>query len=474
MFPGTSDLTAAAVLASARGARDQEDAAAARVLAAAVQWAHLHTVTDLDDAATWWTGSKTLGQDTGIPIAGQGCPLVSEFAVAEFATTLGMTQDSGRHLVGQALELAHRLPRLWARVQDGSLPAWRARRVAEHTLHLTLEAAAFVDQMVAPFAHKTGPAQTQRLIDEAIARFMPQTAKEIAERAAEQRYVTIEHQQVSYTGTSRIHGELDLPDALDLEDALQRGAEHLKALGSTDTLDVRRAATLGALARGQQVLELEPDQDRDEDGSSKGGFEAPLALRTSTTEEGRGTARTSTTERGSNREVVLYAHLAADAIRSGLPQAPAWVDNAGGQLLTAAQVADWCHRPDLTGVIVKHVIDLNENITCTGYQPSPRLVEQVRLRDRTCVYPHCHRPARACDLDHVIAHHEGGTTSSDNLACLCRLHHRLKTHGGWTYQMITPGVFLWHSPHGHTWQRDRTGTTHLTPPTVDRPDPPDQ
>jgi hypothetical protein len=446
-------LDAAAVLASARGARAAADAAEAQLLADAVEWAHLHTVEDLDEAATWWSGSRTMGQDTGIPIAGPGCPLVSEFAVAEFATALKMGQESGRHYVGQALELAHRLPRLWARVQAGSLPAWRARRVAEHTLHLSVEAAGFVDRMVAPYAHKTGPAQTQRIIDEAVARFMPEHAREQAERAAEQRYVTIELQQVSFVGTSRIHGELDLPDALDLEDALQRGAEQLKALGSTDTLDVRRAAALGALARGQQVLEFQP---------TEGGPEDP------------GTAPTATTGRGSKREVVLYAHLAADAVRSGIREAPAWVDDGGGQLLTAGQVADWCGRPDLTGVVVKHVIDLNENITCTGYQPSPRLIEQVRLRDRTCVFPHCNRPARACDLDHIVAHAEGGSTSSDNLACLCRLHHRLKTHGGWTYQMVRPGVFLWQSPRGHHWRRDRTGTTDLTPPTVDRPDPPDQ
>jgi hypothetical protein len=446
-------LDAAAVLASARGARAAADAAEAQLLADAVAWAHLHTVEDLDDAATWWSGSRTMGQDTGIPIAGPGCPLISEFAVAEFATALKMGQETGRHYVGQALELAHRLPRLWARVQAGSLPAWRARRVAEHTLHLSEEAAGFVDQMVAPYAHKTGRAQTQRIIDDAIARFMPEHAREQAERAAEQRYVTIEHQQVSFAGTSRIHGELDLPDALDLEDALQRGAEQLKALGNHDTLDVRRATALGALARGQQMLEFES---------------AAVSA-----------GKTSTTAPKSRREVVLYAHLSADAVRSGTREAPAWVDNAGGRLLTAGQVADWCGRADLTGVIVKHVIDLNENITCTGYQPSPRLIEQVRLRDRTCVFPHCNRPARACDLDHIVAHAEGGSTSSDNLACLCRLHHRLKTHAGWSYQMVRPGVFLWRSPRGHRWRRDRTGTTDLTPPIVGPPGeppgpPPDQ
>jgi hypothetical protein len=107
------------------------------------------------------------------------------------------------------------------------------------------------------------------------------------------------------------------------------------------------------------------------------------------------------------------------------------------------------------------------------------LAEQVRLRDRHCVYPYCTRPARLCDLDHVIAYDDGGTTESSNLACLCRLHHRLKTHGGWSYQMLELGVFLWRSPYGYLYRRDANGTEDLTPKPVPPPDqstsdPPDQ
>src|SRR5689334_6901557 len=182
MDSGTTTLDAAAVLADAREFRRAANTAEAGLLVKAVEWAHLHTVTDLDDAATWWVPG---GGDTGIPIAGDGCPLVSEFAVAEFATALGITQGSGRHLVGQALELFHRLPKLWARVQAGSLAPWRARRIAEETLGLSVEAAGFVDDQVAPFAHRTGVAQTQRLVQTAIARYMPETAKELREKAAD-------------------------------------------------------------------------------------------------------------------------------------------------------------------------------------------------------------------------------------------------------------------------------------------------
>ena len=108
MISGTQTLDAATILADARAARAVANAAEAQVLADAVAWAQLHTVTDIDQAATVLVEH---GRDTGIPIAGQGCPLIAEFAVAEFATALGLSAAAGRNLVGQALELAHRLPK---------------------------------------------------------------------------------------------------------------------------------------------------------------------------------------------------------------------------------------------------------------------------------------------------------------------------------------------------------------------------
>ena len=245
--------TPAEVLAAARRARAAAHAAEAEVLAAAVAWAHLHRVETLAEAATWPAGH---GQDTGIALAGEGAPLVGEFAVAELASVLGLSVGSGRNLLAHALELAHRLPRLWARVQDGSLPPWRARRIAEETLVLSAEAAGWVDAQVAAHAHRVGPAQTDRLVEEAIARFMPGYAAERRERAAEARFLDVEHDQVSFAGTSRVIGELDLADALDLDAAVRHGADQLRAAGSMDPLDVRRAAALGSLARGEGPLRL--------------------------------------------------------------------------------------------------------------------------------------------------------------------------------------------------------------------------
>ena len=139
----------------------------------------------------------------------------------------------------------------------------------------------------------------------------------------------------------------------------------------------------------------------------------------------------------------------------------------GQRLVLLDQVKDWC-GDSRTKVTVKPVIDLNAQLSTPAYEVPDRIREQVILRDRTCVFPWCTRPARGCDIDHVIAHDhdaeaEGrpqpGPTQTDNLAALCRFHHRLKTHTAWRYRMVEPGVFEWTSPHGHHYRRDRTGTT---------------
>ena len=112
-------------------------------------------------------------------------------------------------------------------------------------------------------------------------------------------------------------------------------------------------------------------------------------------------------------------------------------------------------------------------LSAPGYAIPDRIREHVILRDRTCVFPWCTRPARGCDVDHITpydhtADTEGrpqpGPTTTTNLAALCRFHHRLKTHTAWRYEMVEPGVYEWMSPHGHRFRRDQH-RQHRTGPT---------
>ncbi|CAA9273090.1 MAG: hypothetical protein AVDCRST_MAG76-3489 [uncultured Acidimicrobiales bacterium] len=62
--------------------------------------------------------------------------------------------------------------------------------------------------------------------------------------------------------------------------------------------------------------------------------------------------------------------------------------------------------------------------------PSQRLALDVR--DGGCVFPGCARPPGWCDAHHLISWLDGGTSDLANLALLCRRHHRLHHHSGWT------------------------------------------
>jgi hypothetical protein len=168
----------AGVLAHARAQRRVEDDAAREVLQAAARWASMHSIESLVGPIDEW-------HESCLSLGGEGCPEVAEFAVVEFAAAMGRSTESGRRYLSHAVEGYYRLPRCWARLLAGELPAWRLAFIAERTICLSPEAAAFVDAKVAPFAHKIGPAQLGRLIEEAKARFDPEATEAERQAAAE-------------------------------------------------------------------------------------------------------------------------------------------------------------------------------------------------------------------------------------------------------------------------------------------------
>ena len=97
------------------------------------------------------------------------------------------------------------------------------------------------------------------------------------------------------------------------------------------------------------------------------------------------------------------------------------------------------------------------------YRPTPAQSRFVRTRDRTCRQPGCYSRAAWADLDHVIPHARAGPTDCANLCCLCRRHHRLKTHAdGWRFEMRPDGLLSVTTP---------SGVTRTTRPPGMRPQP---
>jgi hypothetical protein len=149
------------LLAAARSAKARSEDADREVLRAALAWAVMHPAETVDDAAGYPTGG-----DQAVPIAGEGTPLVAEFAVCEFGAALGLNATAAKGLVGQAVELRYRLPRCWAQVTAGQVPAWKAKMAARETMSLSKTAAGEVDKTLAPVLGRSGIIVIHRIVEE--------------------------------------------------------------------------------------------------------------------------------------------------------------------------------------------------------------------------------------------------------------------------------------------------------------------
>lgn len=413
---------------------------------AIVAWADTHTVDSPDGAVTL----TERGLDTGVPIAGPGAPLVSEFGLMELIAVLERSPDGGRSYVGKVVERAWRLPGLYTAVLTGRCRSYRALEVADHTRMLSPQAAAHVDRHLAPVAGTCSWAQIERLITEAITRFDPDTAEERRRAAADQRRFDIDHDTT--TGLAHVDGLLDTADAIDLDTAVGRRATLLGRLGAEDTLDVRRSIAAGELARADLHLDLLVEQPA--------------------------TGETVTIP---GRKVELHVHLTDTAIAAVASEHELDEATCVGRLdqtrspVATTQIRDWLTRPGTT-VIVRPVIDITGHAPVDSYEIPERHRRHVELRDHTCRFPWCARPAQACDLDHAEPHADGGPTCPCNEVPLCRRHHRAKTHRALLYTVIEPGTYLWTSRHHHRWLVDPTGTRPLDHHDHDRPtvQPPDE
>jgi hypothetical protein len=365
----------ATVLAYARAHKRDEDQAAREVMKAAAAWAAMHSTESLVGPVDQW-------HEQALPLGGEGCPEVAEFAVLEFGAALGKSTPAGRHYLAQAVEGHYRLVECWKRLVAGVLPAWKLGVIADRTITLPPAAARFVDRHVAAVAHSIGAAQLTRLIEEAIARFDPDRAEAERQAAAETRRLDVDLAHAGVDGTVHVEGDLDLADAIDFNTAIAQDAHQQLLAGSTESLDVRRSIAAGNLARNQLAFQLETPEDPDN-------------------------PKTKPTK--PKRQVVLHVHLEQAAIHGaghGEGQLARVQETPGP--VTAEQVRTWCGNPD-TQITVQPVLDLADHIHVNAYQASSRLKLQTFLRDHVCAFPYCYRPAETCDCEHRVPHeHDGG------------------------------------------------------------------
>ncbi len=454
------DKTAQETLAMLAEQRRRQDQAAARELVAVTHWADLHRVDDSADPVltdpveaqrSRECGQPVLGREGQLWLAGEGVFAVEEFAVSQVATVLGVPETAARSYLGQSLELRERLPRCWAKVMVGELPAWKGRQIAAETIALNPAAAAYVDAHLAPFVAKMSLSRILRCVHAAIIRHDRPLAAERAKTAGETRGVWVDD---DIDGTSRITAVTNTPDAVAFDAAVHQVATDLHTLGSTAPEQVRRATAVGILADPQHALDLHtialaPDStDTTDTPDSSGTGEADAVV-----------SRRSLRSLLNHQGPTFHIHLHTDATEGLSPVAR--VQGYGPQSLET--IERWLADLGAAATVkLTPVVDLTEHISVDAYE-NPRLRAQVEHRDHGCRFPWCGRQGRF-DADHIdpyVPPDDGGPpdqTNTANLARLCRFHHRVKTHGGWHYRRQPDDTLLWTSPQGRTYTVDQHGT----------------
>ena len=435
-------------------ARKVADEAECEILELAVAWAHAHPDLDADGVEKPWAvrGPASVWQpgeyDASVAASGDeevvewcGVAGVAWDAPAAFAAANAMTTTAGRSLIRDALVLRHRLPQVWARVLAGEVQAWRARRIAQSVLGAHADVVEDLDTRIAPIADTVGTVTLDRTIDDIMLRLHAEEREIKQLEDLDARYVNLVEGSINDTGIADLMARGDWKDLHDLDRTLSAIAACLKEQGCTESLDVRRSMALGILADPERAHAMLT------------GADAPAPAR---------------------KQIVLHLHLSEAALGGNEVIGR---NTATGNPMLAEQIREWCSRTD-THVTIKPVRDLNDaaGSHVAAYEIPDRLRETVTLLHPTCVYPWCTTPSSRCDLDHIVAYDRGGATSTETLAPLCRHHHRLKTHTGWTYRSLdpddpfsAPGAYLWTDPYGNSYLRTRTGTQIVATAAVDDP-----
>jgi Domain of unknown function (DUF222) len=415
---------------------DEVDAAADRAeatrLQVALRWADLHAA--LDDDGRCLPGAERL-----IPLGGDGTPPVAEFAPAELGARWRMSHGAATALIGDALDLRHRLPRLWALVLAGAVRPWAARKIAQATRDASMDAAAHADRRVALWAPSRTLGQLEQIAHAALIEADPQAAEEQA-REAELRQGVWVGQSTDH-GIRDVHIRTDAASAAWFDASVDRVADGLGTLGDTSPKDVRRAKAVGVLARPQQALDL---------------YDAVA-------EQATGQPAPDRPSRGADPrpQAVLYVHLDRDTLTGN----PGAADLEGTGPVTPEQARAWlghCH------VTVKPVLDLAAQAPVDGHDVPDRMRDAVLLRSPVDVFPFATSKSRRRDLDHTIPYvpldqgGQRGQTRTDNLGPMSRRSHRVKTHSDWKVWQVHDGAFLWRSPHGRCYLVDPHGTHPVT------------
>jgi hypothetical protein len=337
-----------------------------------------------------------------------------EAVAAEVAAALGISQQLAGSRLRYARAMRERLPQVAEVFKAGDIDfRMFATLVYRTDLIVDSEVLARVDEQLAANVARWPSMTRARLagqVDKVVARV---DADAVRRRKQRQGSREVWISDLEEGGISQINGSMLSPDA----HALDKRLDALAATVCTDdprTRSQRRADALGALAAGADRLSCHCGRLDCAAGKQPAATSVVIhVIAEQTTVDGGGSTVSEVRPDG-----LIPSELLANLAKSA-------------KLVPLVHPADAPAEP--------------------GYVPSKALADFVRCRDLTCRWPGCDRPAYDCDLDHTVAHADGGPTHASNLKCYCRTHHLVKTFWGWRDQQLPDGTIILTSPAGQTY-----------------------
>jgi len=392
------------------------------------------------------------------------------------ATSLAWTRTAARHEVELGRYLQRVVKPVWAAMCRGDLDLRRANVFYDVLCTVDDDVAFAIALQHADRAHEWTTTQLRDRLRRAVLRADPDGAARRTSRSVEQRRVAMvpdRESTASLFGTclpaARATAAFERIDAFARSRRAGGDARTLEQLRADMFLDLLEGVDIGALpVHRRGVVELsvpwsvlargvDPAAPELIDGSDGSGLDSVLC----SPQLGAGSGEPAT--------LAGFGPIEAPAARAIVNamvdrRDVAWrfrVDGADGRLHQLGALPRPRHCEDFA--------DLLENVRGAAVatfcppaeadprrrKPGPALWRWIRARDRTCRGPGCRVPASACDIDHTIDYESGGLTRHNNLALLCRHHHRLKHETGWRVEQTAPGVLDWTSPYGDRFTQSR-------------------
>lgn len=352
--------------------------------------------------------------------------------VSEVATRLRLPESTAGGLVDESRVLVHELSHTLDALAAAQISHRHALVIIEQSRTLPAHVRTSFELSVLPDAKRLPVTQFRRRAVSARERMHPESIQDRTRSAVSDRRFAFE---ADVDGMAWLHHLLPAPDAraiytrvTDIATSLRGDEEH------------RTLAQLRSDVAAELLLDGVPP---DVAGGDGGGTVVPTV---SETKRRRAFGIRPTV-------VVILPALTA----FGLGDDPGVLDDYG--LIdpqTARRLAglapSWLRL--FTDPVTGAVLGLGKK----RYKVPKDLRTWLELRDETCRFPGCGRPASRTDIDHTEDWAKGGSTDAGNLACLCEPHHLMKHTTMWHVVQRGNGVLDWRSP---------TGQVHTTRPALE-------